>query len=42
VTYDEKLAARVRRVLAVRPDVVEKRMFGGIASFSMGKCSVAS
>ena len=44
MTYDEKLAARVRRVLAVRPDVVEKRMFGGIAFLLDGKmfCGVVN
>ena len=30
MSYDEKLAARVRRMLAVRSDVVEKKMFGGL------------
>jgi len=31
VAYDEDLAQRVREVLAARPDVSERRMFGGIA-----------
>jgi TfoX/Sxy family transcriptional regulator of competence genes len=30
VSYDENLAARIRRVLATRTDVVEKKMFGGV------------
>jgi TfoX/Sxy family transcriptional regulator of competence genes len=30
VSYDEKLAARVRALLAKRDDVVEKKMFGGL------------
>ena len=30
MSYDEKLAMRVRRVLADRDDVVEKKMFGGL------------
>jgi len=30
MAYDEKLAARVRKLLAGRADVVEKRMFGGL------------
>jgi TfoX/Sxy family transcriptional regulator of competence genes len=30
VSYDEKLAARVRALLATRGDVVEKKMFGGL------------
>ncbi|MBI3524717.1 MAG: TfoX/Sxy family protein [Betaproteobacteria bacterium] len=28
--YDEKTAERVRRILSVRTDVVEKKMFGGL------------
>ncbi len=31
MAFDEKLAARVRRMLADRRDVTEKKMFGGIA-----------
>jgi TfoX N-terminal domain len=30
VTYDEKLAARVRAVLSERSDVREQKMFGGL------------
>jgi TfoX/Sxy family transcriptional regulator of competence genes len=30
VSYDENLAARIRRALATRTDVVEKKMFGGL------------
>jgi TfoX/Sxy family transcriptional regulator of competence genes len=30
MSYDENLAARIRRVLAKRTDVVEKKMFGGL------------
>jgi TfoX/Sxy family transcriptional regulator of competence genes len=30
MTYDEKLAVRVRKALAVGNDVVEKKMFGGL------------
>jgi TfoX/Sxy family transcriptional regulator of competence genes len=30
MSYDEKLAARIRAVLAPRGDVVEKKMFGGL------------
>jgi TfoX/Sxy family transcriptional regulator of competence genes len=30
VSYDENLAARIRRALAKRTDVVEKKMFGGL------------
>jgi hypothetical protein len=35
VSYDQATAERVRRVLAGRPGVVEKRMVGGM-SFSLG------
>jgi TfoX/Sxy family transcriptional regulator of competence genes len=31
VAYDQELAARVREVLDERPDVDERKMFGGIA-----------
>jgi TfoX/Sxy family transcriptional regulator of competence genes len=30
MSYDERLAARIRKLLAKRDDVVEKRMFGGL------------
>jgi TfoX/Sxy family transcriptional regulator of competence genes len=35
MAYDERLADRVRDVLAVRPDLTERKMFGGIA-FMLG------
>jgi TfoX/Sxy family transcriptional regulator of competence genes len=35
--YDEKIAARVRSVLAKRADVVEKRMFGGLCFMVNGQ-----
>jgi len=35
VTYDEALAARVRKTLAGRTDVVEQPMFGGL-TFMVG------
>lgn len=31
MAYDEALAERVREVLAGEPDLVERRMFGGLA-----------
>lgn len=31
MAYDERVARRVRGALAKRPDVVEKKMFGGLA-----------
>src|SRR5712691_3014080 len=30
MSYDEKTADRVRRILSTRGDVVEKKMFGGL------------
>ena len=30
MSYDEELATRVRKALAARDDVVEKKMFGGL------------
>jgi hypothetical protein len=35
MAHDEATAARVRRILSARPDVVEKRMVGGM-SFNAG------
>jgi TfoX/Sxy family transcriptional regulator of competence genes len=35
VAYDEELAQRVRELLSFEPDVVEKKMFGGL-SFLIG------
>jgi hypothetical protein len=31
MAYDEGLAHRIRDILVDRPDLVEKKMFGGIA-----------
>jgi len=42
MTYNETLAARVRSVLATRRNIVEKRMFGGLAFLLDGKCCAAS
>ncbi len=36
MAYDEALAARVRGALAGRPDVTEKRMFGGVGFLAHG------
>ena len=43
MAYDESLAARVRRALAPRPDVDERKMFGGLAFMLRGNmcCGVA-
>ena len=40
MAYDDALAARIRGVLAARDDVVEKRMFGGIAFMVAGHMAV--
>lgn len=37
---DEKLAARIRRAMAERQDVEEKRMFGGLAFMVRGHMAV--
>jgi TfoX/Sxy family transcriptional regulator of competence genes len=36
MAYDEKLAARVRALLGDRPDVAERRMFGGLTFMVAG------
>ena len=40
MAYDEGLAERIRGVLDDRPDLSEKRMFGGIAFLIKGNMSV--
>ena len=40
MAYDEQLADRVREALAARPEVVEKKMFGGIGFMVAGKMAV--
>ena len=37
MAYDKKLADRIRRVLARRKSLTEKKMFGGIAFLLRGK-----
>jgi hypothetical protein len=37
MAFDERLAARVRACLADRPDVVEKKMFGGLTFMVRGQ-----
>jgi TfoX/Sxy family transcriptional regulator of competence genes len=37
MAYDEKLLNRIRLILAARADVVEQRMFGGIAFLVGGR-----
>ncbi len=43
MAYDEKAAGRVRKLLSVRPDVVEKKMMGGLCFMVKGRmcCSVS-
>ncbi len=38
--YDEQLAARVRRAVARRKDIVEKKMFGGVGFLLNGNMCV--
>lgn len=40
MAYDEGLAQRIRETLAGRQDVVEKKMFGGLAFMVGGNMSV--
>jgi len=44
MAYDERLAGRVRRALAPRRDVVEKKMFGGVCFMVAGHmcCGIVS
>jgi TfoX/Sxy family transcriptional regulator of competence genes len=40
MAYDEGLAHRIREVLSDQPNVVEKKMFGGIAFMVQGNMAV--
>ena len=40
MAYDEALAARTRAALAGRPEVTERKMFGGIAFMVAGNMAV--
>jgi TfoX/Sxy family transcriptional regulator of competence genes len=42
MAYDEQLAERIRRLLAERHDVDEKKMFGGLAFLVNGNMAVAA
>ena len=42
MAYDVELADRVRELLATEPDVVEKRMFGGLAFMVAGHMAVGA
>jgi TfoX/Sxy family transcriptional regulator of competence genes len=43
MAYDEKTAGRVRKLLSIQPDVVEKKMMGGLCFMVKGRmcCSVS-
>jgi len=40
MAYDEKLADRIRQAVGPRPEVTEKKMFGGLAFLHDGKMFV--
>src|SRR4051812_17658092 len=42
MAYDEQLAERIRDLLAHEPDLVEKKMFGGLAFLIRGHVAVAA
>jgi TfoX/Sxy family transcriptional regulator of competence genes len=42
MAYDEELAEQMRELLADRDDVVEKKMFGGLAFLVGGNMAVAA
>jgi hypothetical protein len=42
VAYDEKLAERIRGLLAHEPDIGEQKMFGGLAFLIGGNMAVAA
>jgi TfoX/Sxy family transcriptional regulator of competence genes len=42
MAYDEYMAERIRELLADRDDVVEKKMFGGLAFLVGGNMAVAA
>lgn len=42
MAYDEDLAARIRELLGAERDLVEKKMFGGLAFLIAGNMAVAA
>lgn len=42
MAYDEEMAARVRDILAVEPDLTERKMFGGLGFMLAGNMAVAA
>ena len=42
MAYDEKLAARIRELVADEPNLTEKKMFGGLAFLVGGNMAIAA
>jgi TfoX/Sxy family transcriptional regulator of competence genes len=42
MAYDEELAGRIRELLGDRPDLTEKKMFGGLAFLIGGNMAIAA
>ena len=42
MAYDEDLANRIRELIATEPDLIEKKMFGGLAFMIAGNMSVSA
>jgi TfoX/Sxy family transcriptional regulator of competence genes len=42
MAYDEDLANRIREIIGAEPDLVEKKMFGGLAFLIAGHMSVSA
>ncbi len=42
MSYDEKLADRIRELVVSEPDLTEKKMFGGLAFLIGGNMAVAA
>jgi TfoX/Sxy family transcriptional regulator of competence genes len=42
VAYDEELAGRIRALVAGEPNLIEKKMFGGLAFLVGGNMAVAA
>jgi TfoX/Sxy family transcriptional regulator of competence genes len=42
MAYDEELADRIRTLIGDRPDVTEKKMFGGLAFLIGGNMAIAA
>lgn len=40
--YDNDLAERIRELLGAKPDLAEKKMFGGLAFLVHGRMAVAA